>query len=100
MKLSPVPLAPIFDGVRTENVELAQQKGLELYVRPTRAVVVSDAVLLDCIVRNLMRNAIKYTDAGHVLLSCRRLETDMRIDIYDTGIGMPAEYLPPISEPF
>ena len=81
MKLSPVPLAPIFDGVRTENVELARQKGLELRVRPTRAIVVSNAVLLDCIVRNLVRNAIKYTDAGHVLLSCRRLETDMRIDV-------------------
>ena len=38
MKLSPVPLAPIFDGVRSENVELARQKGLELRVRPTRAM--------------------------------------------------------------
>src|SRR3984957_9267338 len=100
IKLSPVPLAPIFDGVRTENVELARQKGLELRVRPTRAIVVSNAVLLDCIVRNLVRNAIKYTDAGHVLLSCRRLETDMRIDIYDTGIGMSADELPRIFEAF
>ena len=83
MKLSPVPLAPIFDAVRTENVELARQKGLELRVRPTRAIVVSNAVLLDCIVRNLVRNAIKYTDAGHVLLSCRRLETD----IYSSSDG-------------
>ena len=100
MKLSPVPLAPIFDGVRTENVELAQQKGLELYVRPTRAVVVSNAVLLDCIVRNLVRNAIKYTASGHVLLSCRRHGTDIRIDIYDTGIGMSADELPRIFEAF
>jgi signal transduction histidine kinase len=100
MKLSPVPLAPIFDGVRTENVELARQKGLELRVRPTRAIVVSNATLLDCIVRNLVRNAIKYTESGHVLLSCRRLETDMRIDIYDTGIGMSADELPRIFEAF
>jgi two-component system, OmpR family, phosphate regulon sensor histidine kinase PhoR len=100
MKLSPVPLAPIFDGVRTENAELARQKGLELRVRPTRAIVVSNAVLLDCIVRNLVRNAIKYTDAGHVLLSCRRHGTDIRIDIYDTGIGMSADELPRIFEAF
>jgi hypothetical protein len=44
MKLSPVPLAPIFDGVRTENVEHARQKGLELRVRPTRAIVVSNGL--------------------------------------------------------
>ena len=100
MELSPVPLAPIFDGVGAENVEFARQKGLELRVRPTRAVVVSNAVLLDCIVRNLVRNAIKYTDSGHVLLSCRRRGTDMRIDIYDTGIGISADQLPRVFEAF
>jgi two-component system phosphate regulon sensor histidine kinase PhoR len=100
MKLSPVPLAPIFDGVRTENLEPARQKGLELRVRPTRAVVVSNAVLLDGIVRNLVRNAIKYTDSGHVLLSCGRHGNDIRIDIYDTGIGMSADELPRIFEAF
>ena len=100
MKLSPVPLAPIFDGVRTENVEPARQKGLDLRVRPTRAVVVSNAVLLDGIVRNLVRNAIKYTDLGHVLLSCGRHGNDIRIDIYDTGIGMSADELPRIFEAF
>jgi two-component system, OmpR family, phosphate regulon sensor histidine kinase PhoR len=100
MELSPVPLAPIFDGVRTENVEPARQKGLELRIRPTRAVVVSNPILLDGIVRNLVRNAIKYTDSGHVLLSCRRQGTDMRIDICDTGIGMSADQLPRIFEPF
>src|ERR1700731_2597883 len=84
----------------TENVELARQKGLELRVRPTRAIVMSNAVLLDCIVRNLVRNAIKYTDAGHVLLSCRRHGTDMRIDVYDTGIGMSVDQLPRIFEAF
>ena len=100
MKLSPVPLAPIFEGVRTENVEPARQKGLELRVRPTGAVVVSNAVLLDGIVRNLVRNAIKYTDSGHVLLSCRRHDNDMIIDIYDIGIGISADELPRIFEAF
>jgi hypothetical protein len=73
--------------------------GLDLRIRPTRAVVMSNAVLLDCIVRNLVRNAIKYTpDSGRVLLACRRRGVDMRIDIYDTGIGMSADQLPRIFE--
>jgi two-component system, OmpR family, phosphate regulon sensor histidine kinase PhoR len=65
MERSPVPLAPLFDSVGAENVEFARQKGLELRFRPTRAVVVSNAVILDGIVRNLVvRNAIIYTDFG------------------------------------
>ena len=100
MELSPVPLAPLFDGVGAENVEFARQKGLELRIRPTHAVVVSNAVILDGIVRNLVRNAIKYTDSGRVLLSCRRRGTDMRIDIYDTGIGISADQLPRAFEAF
>jgi two-component system phosphate regulon sensor histidine kinase PhoR len=101
MELAPVPLAPLFDSVRTEGVEPARQNGLDLRIRPTRAVVMSNAVLLDCIVRNLGRNAIKYTpDSGRVLLACRRRGVDMRIDIYDTGIGMSADQLPRIFEAF
>ena len=100
MELSPVPLAPLFDSVGAENVEFARQKGIELRVRPTRAAVLSNAVILDGIVRNLVRNAIKYTNSGRVLLSCRRRGTDMRIDIYDTGIGMSADQLPRAFEAF
>jgi two-component system, OmpR family, phosphate regulon sensor histidine kinase PhoR len=56
MELSPAPLAP-FDSVRTDPV---RQKGLDPRIRPTRAAVMSNAVLLDGIVRNLVRNAAKY----------------------------------------
>jgi two-component system, OmpR family, phosphate regulon sensor histidine kinase PhoR len=100
MELSPVPLAPLFDSVGAENFEFAQQRGLELHIRPTRVVVMSNAVILDGIVRNLVRNAIKYTDSGRVLLSCRRRGTDMRIDIYDTGIGISADQVPRAFEAF
>lgn len=100
MKLSRVLLGPLFDGVLTENIETAQQKGLNLRICPTRAVVMSNALLLGAIVRNLVRNAIKYTDSGHVLLGCRRAGADMRIDIYDTGIGMSPDQLPRIFKAF
>jgi two-component system phosphate regulon sensor histidine kinase PhoR len=51
-------------------------------------------------VRNLVRNAIKYTDSGRVLLCCRRRGTDMRIDIYDTGIGISADQVSRAFEAF
>jgi signal transduction histidine kinase len=59
MELSPAPLAP-FDSVRTEGIDPVRQKGLDPRIRPTRAAVMSNAVLLDGIVGNLVRNAIKY----------------------------------------
>jgi two-component system, OmpR family, phosphate regulon sensor histidine kinase PhoR len=64
MELSPVPLAPLFDNVRTEGIDPVRQKGRDLRIHPTRAVVMSNAILLDGIVRNLVRNAIQI---------CRRL---------------------------
>ena len=59
MELSPVP-PPLFDSVQTEGIDPVRQKGLDPRIRPTRAAVMSDAVLLDGIVRNLVRNAVKY----------------------------------------
>ena len=58
MELSPVPLALLFDSVRTDGTN--RQKGRDLCIRPTRAVIMSNTVLLDGIVGNLVRNAIKY----------------------------------------
>ena len=60
MELSPVPLERLFDCVRTEGIDPVRQKGRDLRIRPTRAVVMSNDVLLDGIVRNLVRNAIKF----------------------------------------
>jgi light-regulated signal transduction histidine kinase (bacteriophytochrome) len=58
MELSPVPLAPLFDSVRTDGIDPVRQKGLDLCIRPTQ--VMSNTVLLDDIVVSLVRNAIKY----------------------------------------
>ena len=60
MELSPVPLAPLFDSVRTDGTDSVRQKGRDLCIRPTRAAIMSNTVLLDGIVGNLVLNAIKY----------------------------------------
>jgi signal transduction histidine kinase len=64
-------------------------------------VVASDPVLLGSIIGNLTRNAVKFTPSGgQVLLGCRRYESVVRIEVHDTGIGIPPERLRNIFEAF
>ena len=65
------------------------------------ATALSDGRLLGAALRNLVSNAVKYTKlGGRVLLGCRRSGSEIRIDVYDTGIGIPDEQLPRIFEAF
>lgn len=101
MRLTRVPLAPLLWRILAENEEAAADKGVHLRVCPTSAAIESDPVLLEGILRNLVRNAVKYTEpGGQVLIGCRRDGTETRIDVYDTGIGMAPEHLPRIFEAF
>src|SRR6185437_12591770 len=52
-------------------------------------VVRSDRRLLRRLTQNLVSNAIKYTPSGSVLVGCRRRGDNLRIDVYDTGVGIP-----------
>jgi CheY-like chemotaxis protein/anti-sigma regulatory factor (Ser/Thr protein kinase) len=58
---------------------------------PTRLATRSDPQLLGRILRNLVSNAIKYTDRGRVLIGCRRRGDRVRIEVWDTGCGIPAD---------
>lgn len=70
----------------------AEQRGLQLRTRCVgQAIVNSDPVLLQRMLRNLLENAIRYTESGGVLLSCRRRGGQLRVEIWDTGVGIPAE---------
>jgi CheY-like chemotaxis protein/two-component sensor histidine kinase len=84
-------LQSAFDRLELHFGAQARAKGIELRVRPTRLRVKSDAALLDRIVRNLTANAIRYTNKGRVLVGCRRHGEYVRIEVWDTGIGIPAE---------
>jgi two-component system, OmpR family, phosphate regulon sensor histidine kinase PhoR len=62
---------------------------------------VSNPVLLDCILQNLLTNAIRYTEpGGRILIGSRRKGSEIRIDVYDTGIGIQEHQLPRIFEAF
>jgi two-component system, sensor histidine kinase len=84
-------LATLFDRLNFEFGPVAKQKGLSLSVMKTSVYICSDPSLVERIVRNLVANAIRYTDRGGLLLGCRRQEGGLRIEVWDTGRGIPAE---------
>jgi Na+/proline symporter/signal transduction histidine kinase len=76
--------------LEVEFAPLAQEKGLELEFVPCSLAVLSDRRLLRRLLQNLVSNAIKYTLEGRVLVGCRRRNGRLRIDVHDTGLGIPA----------
>jgi CheY-like chemotaxis protein len=66
----------------------ARDKGLDLRMHPCRLQVRSDPVLLRQILRNLVANAVRYTERGAVLVGCRRRGNALRIEVWDTGPGI------------
>ncbi len=95
-----VPLGPVLERLADAFAPLAQAKGLRLKAMATRLAVRSDATLLDRILHNLVANAIRYTGQGGILIGCRYAGKAVRIQVCDTGIGIPAEKIPYIFEEF
>jgi two-component system CheB/CheR fusion protein len=93
-------LADIFARLRDEFGHVAQARGLDLRVVPTAARVESDPRLLEQMIRNLIGNAVKYTAHGKILFGCRRRGQCLRIEVWDTGIGIEAGQLRAIFDEF
>jgi CheY-like chemotaxis protein len=89
-----VDLNELLSTVRNSLESMAEAKGLRLRIRPTRLCAMSDAALLQRMVVNLVINAIRYTPSGSVLVACRpdAQSQGVRIEVWDSGIGIPAEH--------
>jgi signal transduction histidine kinase/CheY-like chemotaxis protein len=86
-------LGPMLQAIRDECLKDAQKKGLKLHLVETSAAVYSDGPILSVIVSNLVRNAIRYTQKGKVLIGVRikpRSGT-VSIQVLDTGPGIKPE---------
>ena len=85
-----LPLMPLLERVVEAERALAAHKGIELRVVRTSALVRSDPLLLERMLKNLVGNAIRYTERGRIVVGCRRAGPGrLRIAIADSGIGIP-----------
>ena len=99
-ELVDISVNEMFDRLREELTYHAQAAGLALRVLPCSLSIRSDPRLLEQMIRNLLSNALKYTPRGKVLVGCRRRAGKLRIEIWDTGIGIPTSELQTIFEEY
>jgi signal transduction histidine kinase/CheY-like chemotaxis protein len=96
-----IPIAPILNRLRQQFEALAEDRGIELSIVVSRLHIFTDPALLERILVNLLSNAIRYTDHGKVLLGVRRVRDDwVRIEVHDTGRGIPEAYRHQIFEEY
>ncbi|MGE5758086.1 MAG: hybrid sensor histidine kinase/response regulator [Sideroxydans sp.] len=104
-------LGPLFDRVYGDFAPIAQAKGLGFRLavceggectaqNECNVVVYSDPFLLERMLRNLISNAIRYTDSGSVEIRRTCMPGKVRLEVADTGIGIRAETLPHIFEEY
>lgn len=82
------PLQPLFDRLERITAPQAHDKGLRLRLRPTALWVLSDEVLTEQILVNLVVNALRYTEGGGVIVGARRKDGGVAIEVSDSGAGI------------
>ncbi|WP_322026706.1 hybrid sensor histidine kinase/response regulator [Burkholderia sp. BCC1977] len=85
----PFAIDTVLEYVCNDCLLDAQAKGITLSRVACRAVVHSDPLLVERIVRNLVSNAVRYTERGKVVVGCRRRGAHLAVQVWDTGCGIP-----------
>lgn len=100
VKRETVPMNAVFDRLRGTFAVPAEAKGLRLIVRRSKAILATDSTLLFRVLSNLVANAIRYTEQGGVLVACRMRRRSVSIEVWDTGVGIPADQHERVFEEF
>ena len=90
----------IFDSVTTDFTRPTEEKGLRWRLVRSGQIIFSDKRMLEEMIRNLLSNAIRYTDHGRIVLGCRRAGDKIRIEVWDSGVGITGDELPRIFEEY
>ncbi len=90
-EVSNVPVADLMRMLEVEFAPIARSKGLDLRFVGSTLTIRSDQRLMRRLLQNLVSNAVKYTLQGRVLVGCRRVSGAARIEVWDTGLGIPLE---------
>lgn len=86
--MRPVAIGPIMQRMMDDFSPQCELRGLKLRCVPSSAWVQTDPQLMEQILRNLLSNALKYTQEGGILLGCRRRGPDLILVVCDSGIGV------------
>lgn len=85
----PFAIGPMLERVCGDYAGEAVAKGVALSYVPCRATVDSDPALIERIARNLVANAVRYTEVGRIVVGCRRRGSCIAMQVWDTGCGIP-----------
>ncbi|MGQ9369803.1 MASE3 domain-containing protein [Azospirillum sp. ST 5-10] len=99
-KVERIAVGALLGRLEAEYAPRMAEKGLRLRVVPSSGWITSDPTLLARILRNLLENALRYTEAGGVVLGCRRRGGAVRLEVVDTGAGIPRNRLNDVFEEF
>lgn len=94
------PLDGLFDQVSRNFRAVAEAQNLRFVVRKTDAWVRCDYVMLSRILNNLVTNALRHTPEGGILLAARQRGERVRIEVFDTGVGIAPQYQARVFEEF
>ena len=93
-------VADLIGQLAAAYAPIAEAKGVSWQAIPCTGVVRSDRILLGRMLRNLIDNAIRYTERGRILVDCVQQGTRLRVEVHDTGIGIAPDQQGRIFEEF
>jgi len=101
-EIKAVNIGTLFQDLHREFELLAHEKGLRLHIMPPLAetYALSNPDLLRSVLQNLVSNAIRYTTVGTIFVACRRDTQGLRLEVRDTGPGIPTDSFQAIFDEF